>query len=398
MAREQSKLTLARRVRGLGLSPTAAVMEKAAELRARGERVLDFSVGEPDQPTPVRVVKAMEEAARAGRTRYTASSGLPELRRAVAERYRIDTGADISPAEVVVASGGKHALALVWQALVGPRDEVVVPTPGWPTFSEAVRISGGTPVLLPTREKDGFRLRPDAVRKVLTPRTRAVVVNTPCNPTGAVMAPDDLLALGRMARRHGFFLLYDDTYAALSFGDARPPLRELREAAGEWLIIVGTASKTYCMTGWRIGWLVAAPPIVKAAAALVSHSTQCPAAFAQAGAVEAMTGPQDDVRTMLAEYKRRRDNLHPEIASIPGVRCLRPEGAFYFWLNVEQRLGPSLPTTLALASRFLEEQKVAVVPGEGFSAPGYLRISFARSLTDLQDGVARLRTFLGARR
>lgn len=390
----KAPFALSRRARRIEVSPTVAMSARASALRARGERILDFSVGEPDQSTPRAIVRVAARAASAGETRYTPAAGFRELREAVAERYRADFGVSFAPPEVVVTNGGKHALYAACQCLLDPGQEVIVPSPYWPTFADAVRLAGGRPVIVPTSERDGFRITPALVRKALGPRTRALVVNTPSNPTGAVIDPDDLLAIGRLARRHGFVLLYDDTYEKLTFDGGPQPLRELREAAGELLVVLGTASKSYCMTGWRIGWLLGPRPLADAVTALVSHSTQCPTSFAQRGAVEALAGPQQLVAERREEYRRRRDFLHAALLAIPGLRCVKPAGAFYLFPNVGAFLGRGARTSLELSLRLLDEQKVATVPGEGFAAPGYLRISFARSMGELRQGIARIGAFL----
>jgi len=237
------------------------------------------------------------------------------------------------------------------------------------------------------------------ISKALGPRTKAVLINSPCNPTGAVVDPEDLLVIGDMAVRRKFTILYDDTYARLTFdGRHQSALSAVREAAGERLVILGTASKSYCMTGWRIGWVLGPRALVDACTALISHSTQCPATFAQVGAVEALTGPQKFVTDLLAEYQRRRDFVHPALAAIPGVTCVRPAGGFYAFPNVGRHLSPRWPDTLALGLDLLDQTKVAVVPGEGFGAPGYLRVSFARPMEELKEGVRRLAAFLAGRR
>jgi aspartate aminotransferase len=387
-------LPLSRRIRKLEVSPTVAMGQRAMALRAQGVPVLDFSVGEPDQTTPQQVAQVAAHAVTHGLTRYTPSAGIPELRAAVAERYQADFGVAFAPAEVVVTNGGKHALYSVCQCLLDAGDEVIVPAPFWPTFSEAVRLAGGRPVIVETRERDGFRVTPALIRKAITAKTAAVIVNTPSNPTGAVVDPDDLLAIGRLAKRHGFALLYDDTYAHLSFDGERQPLQRLRDDIGELLVVLGTSSKSYCMTGWRIGWLLAPKPLADAVTALVSHSTQCPNSFAQQGAVAALRGPQEFVAALLEEYRRRRDFIHARLIEIPGLACVKPAGSFYVFPSVERFLGRGVKTSLELAQRLLDERRLAVVPGEGFHAPGYIRISFSRPMEELREGAARIREFL----
>lgn len=397
--RDGSAGDLARRVLTLAVSPTVAMAQRAMALKAAGETVLDFSVGEPDQPTPPNICQAAVNALTDGRTRYTASAGIPELRAAVAARYKKDFKVSFAPEEVAITDGGKQALYLVCQALLNRGDEVIIPSPHWPTFSEAVRLAGARPILVPAQEKDGFQITARMISKATSPRTKAVLINSPSNPTGAVVSAEDLLVIGDMAQRRKFTVLYDDTYAKLIYGKPdHSALQALRDGGGDRFVILGTASKSYCMTGWRIGWVLGPKPLVDACAALISHSTQCPTSFAQAGAVEALTGPQKFVQELWYTYQRRLDVIHPMIAAIPGVTCVRPAGAFYVFPNVARCLSDEVPTTVDLARRLLEEVKVAVVPGEGFSAPGYLRVSFARPVDELKDGAARIASFLGGLR
>ena len=389
-------LALSRRALALEVSSTVAVAQRAAAMKAAGESVLDFSVGEPDQPTPAHIKAAAAAALDKDRTRYTPAAGIPELRAAVAARYAEDFGVAFAPHEVAITMGGKQALYLACQALLGKRDEMVIPTPHWPTFSEAVRLAGGRPVEARLREKDAFRVTAKIVRKAITGRTRAILVNSPGNPTGAVIARDELLEIAKLAGRKDIALLYDDTYARMVFdGNEAPDLQRVRDLSGGRLVILGTASKSYCMTGWRIGWIMGPRALVDASAAIVSHSTQCPTSFAQAGAVAALTGPQEFIGEMTAEYQRRRDALHGALVAMPGIRCARPEGAFYLFPNVEKHLSKrGMPDSLSLATALLEQGRVAVVPGEAFGGPGHIRISFARPLAELEEGARRIAEFL----
>jgi aspartate aminotransferase len=368
-------------------------------MKAKGMWVFDFSVGEPDQPTPPHILAAAVAALEAGKTKYAPSAGLPELRAAVASRYKKDFRLSFTPEEVAITVGGKQALYLAGQCLFDKGDEVIIPSPYWPTFAEAARLAGARPIFVPAQEKDGFKVSARMISKATGPRTKAVVLNSPGNPTGMLIDPDELLVIGDMAQRRKFTLLYDDTYAQLVFDRPDPSaLQTLRESVGDRFVIIGTTSKTYCMTGWRIGWVLGPPALVDACAALASHSTQSPTTFAQVGALEALTGPQKFVQGLVAEYRRRRDFLHPAIAALPRVTCVEPEGGFYLFPNLARYLTPEMPTTIELARRLLEEKGVAVVPGEGFGAPGYIRISFARSLEDLREGAKRIAVFLAERR
>jgi len=390
-----SALDLARRARETTTSPTVAMFQKAAALRASGQVVFDFSVGEPDQRTPRSIAAAAVTALGAGMTRYTASSGIAELRGAVASRYRKDYKVSFADDEVVITNGGKHALYVACQALLDRGDEVVIPSPHWPTFSEAVRLAGARPILVHGQEKDGFQITARMISKSTSPRTKAVILNSPCNPTGAVIDSEDLLVIGDMAQRRKFTVLYDDTYARLVYGKSdATALQSLRDSVGDRFVILGTASKSYCMTGWRIGWILGPKPFVDACTALISHSTQCPTSFAQFGAVEALTGPQKSVQELVAEYRKRRDAVHAALTAIPRVTCVLPGGAFYLFPNVGRYLGPRAPTTLELSRQLLEEQGVAVVPGDGFGSTSHVRISFARPLEELLEGTARIERFL----
>lgn len=397
--RSGSATDLSRRALRIETSPTQAMAQRASALKARGELIFDFSVGEPDQPTPAPIAAAAQAALGAGRTRYTPSAGLPELRAAVAYRYKRDFKVSFAEDEVLVANGGKHALYAVCQMLLDRGDEVIIPSPHWPSFTETVRLAGARPILVQAQEKDGFQVTARLISKATSPRTKAVILNSPSNPTGAVIDPEDLLVIGDMAQRRRFTLLYDDTYARLAFGRTDPAvLQALKEAVGERFVILGTASKSYCMTGWRIGWVLGPKALVDACAALASHSTQNPTTFAQLGAVEALTGPQKAVQELVAEYRRRRDFIHPAIAAMPRVSCVQPAGGFYVFPNLGRYLSPAIPTTVELARRLLEDKGVAVVPGEGFGVPGHVRISFARPMEELREGTGRFAAFLSALR
>jgi aspartate aminotransferase len=388
------RVVLAARVRKLEVSPTVAMAQRARLHTSQGIKVYNFAVGEPDQPTPPSIVAAACEAMKAGQTKYTPAAGLPALREAVAQRYRDSWGAPFVPDQVTITVGGKQALALLYMAILDRGSEVVVPTPCWPTFAEAARIAGGRPALLPLSEKNGFRLTARVLKRAIGPRTRAVLVNSPSNPTGAVVDPDELVAIARVARRHGLFLIFDDTYSHLIFREGgAPALDAVAEAAGENLVVTGTMSKAYCMTGWRIGWVIGSRHLAAACAALNSHSVQSTATFSQVAAAQALAGPQDVVRELAAQYRRRRDFMQPKIDALPGVVCPAPEGSFYLFPNVKRHLSKRMPDTVTLGTRLLEEKAVAVVPGEGFGAPGYFRLSCATSLEDLREGARRLADF-----
>ncbi len=386
---------LSRRARAIEVSPTVAMSQRATALRASGRSVLDFSVGEPDQPTPAHVIAAAHAAMLAGKTKYAPAAGVPELRSAVVARYQEDFGVSFAAAESAITIGGKQALYLVCQVLFDKGDEMILPMPYWPTFAEAARLAGAKPVFVTCREKDRWNVTSRMIARAVTPKTRAVLINSPSNPTGAVIASEDLLAIARLCRKKNITLLYDDTYARLSFvATDKALLGALKQELGERFAILGTASKTYCMTGWRIGWILGGKPLIDACAALVSHSTQCPTTFAMAGAVEALSGSQALVGELGAEYRARFEFIYGAVSAIPRLTCVEPGGGFYLFPNFQAYLSRQLPTTLDLGGHLLEQEGVALVPGEGFGAPGYMRLSFARSMKELQEGAVRLARFL----
>ncbi len=392
-------LHLSARVKSVQVSPTVATAARATLLRSHGREILDFSVGEPDQGTPERIRRAASDAMNRGETRYVPSLGIPALRRAVADRYLADDGVRFDPAEVAITLGGKQAYALACEAILDPGDEIVIPTPFWPTFSEAPRILGGRPVFAPLDTKRGFAFDPDIIMKKVRRKTRALVINSPSNPTGVVVSEKALVDIARSLKAHApnAFLIFDDTYSRLRYVDGNPRmLPRVREILGDHFIIAGTASKTYCMTGWRIGWLLAPRAVINGAAALISHQTQCANSFAQFGAVEALAGPQDLVGELVKEYRTRRDMVVAVLAAIPGIRCHVPDGAFYAFPDVRGVLSKAMPDALTFAARLLDEQGVAVVAGEGFGCPGFIRISFARSRAELRRGLAALNAFIAS--
>ncbi len=401
MKRKLHALHLSARVEAVEVSPTVATAARATLLRTMGRDILDFSVGEPDQGTPDRIKQAATAAMSRGETRYVPSLGIPALRQAVAERYRLDDGVSFDAMEVAITLGGKQAYALACEAVLDPGDEVVIPTPYWPTFSEAPRLFGGVPVFAPLDGASGFAFEPERILKKVRRKTRILVINSPSNPTGAVVSENALveIARGLKAKAPDAFLLYDDTYARMRYVDNHPRmLARVRKILGDQMMIAGTASKTYCMTGWRIGWLLAPKPVIHGLSALISHQTQCAASFAQFGAVEALTGPQEFVGELVAEYRLRRDLVVDALNAIPGISCRAPAGAFYAFPDISGLLSKTVPDALTFAARLLDEHGVAVVAGEGFGCPGYIRISFARSQDELRRGLAALRKFVDSLR
>jgi aspartate aminotransferase len=386
---------LAQRLAEVEDSPTMAVMAEATRLRAQGEDVVDWGAGEPDFNTPEHIKEAGQAAIRANQTRYTPNPGTPELRKAVAERYGLDYGLTLDPAEVLVTHGGKHGLFNLMMALVDPGDEVVIPNPHWLTFSEQARLLGAKPVLVETEEASGFRVTSESIERSLGPRTKLVVVCSPGNPTGAVIDPEEFLRLADLAGQRGFYLLWDDTYGRLSFVNLTtgllPALRE--RAAGQFLI-AGSASKSYAMTGWRLGWAIGPKEVIRGCAVLQSHMTSNASSISQQAALVALSSGQEAVERMREEYRWRRDRLQAALVGIDGLSCALPGGGFYLFPRVAAFFNRAMPDSTAFARRLLEQERVAVVPGQAFGRDGYVRVSFATSRERIEEGIRRLARFL----
>jgi aspartate aminotransferase len=392
---------LSARVLAIPESPTLAVSAKAKALKAAGEPVVGFGAGEPDFPTPANIVEAARRAASDPTNhRYSPAAGLPALRQAIADKTRRDSGYAVGPEQVVVSNGGKHALYNVFQALLDPGDEVIVPAPYWVSYPEMVRLAEGVPVAVETTAASGFRASVDQLEAARTDRTKAVVFVSPSNPTGAVYPREDAEAIARWAVEHGLWVITDEIYEHLVYGDAEAPsLPVLVPELAERCVVVNGVAKTYAMTGWRVGWSVAPPEVAKGIATLQSQSTSNVCNVAQAAALEAITGPQDAVTTMREAFDRRRRTALRLLSAIDGVTVAEPEGAFYVFPSFEQALrrpiaGQDVPDTLALADLLLERSKVALVPGEAFGAPGHARLSYALADHDLEEGITRIGALL----
>jgi aspartate/methionine/tyrosine aminotransferase len=388
---------ISERVAAIAESATLAVDAKAKALKAAGEPVIGFGAGEPDFPTPAHIVDAAAEACRnPAMHRYTPAAGLPDLRAAIADKTKRDSGVEVTSGQVLVTNGGKHAVYAAFQTLLDPGDEVLLPAPYWTTYPEAVALTGATTVEVPTDETAGFRATVEQLEAARTPRTKALVFVSPSNPTGAVYPPAEVAAIGRWAHEHGIWVVTDEIYEHLTFGEHRftSMLTAVPELADTCVILNGVA-KTYAMTGWRVGWLIGPPDVVKAAINLQSHSTSNVCNVAQAAALAAVSGPLDAVVEMRGAFARRAGIAHRILNGIEGVTCIEPEGAFYAYPNLTGLLGRPIrgrkaATTSELAELLLDEVKVAVVPGEAFGTPGYARISFALGDDDLGEGLTRI--------
>jgi aspartate aminotransferase len=394
-------VTLAQRILEMEESPTLAVTAKAKALKAAGEPVIGFGAGEPDFPTPPNIVEAAQRAATDPvMHRYTPTAGLPALREAIAEKTRRDSGLEVSPDQVVVANGGKHALYNVFMALVDVDDEVLIPAPYWVSYPEQVKLAGGVPVAVPTTKETGFRTSVEQLEAHRTEATKALVFVSPSNPTGAVYPPEEVAAIGRWAAEHGIWVITDEIYEHLIYGEATAASLPVvaPEAAARTVVVNGVA-KTYAMTGWRVGWSISTVELAKGMNKLQSQSTSNVCNVAQRAAVEALQGPQDAVAEMRAAFDRRRKLAVARLAAVDGVQVVEPEGAFYVFPSFEDVLGREVAgrrvdTTLELAEVLLEEAKVAVVPGEAFGSPGYARLSYALGDDDLAEGIDRIAELL----
>jgi aspartate aminotransferase len=386
------------RVAAIAESATLAVDAKAKALKAAGEDVIGFGAGEPDFPTPDYIVQAAIDACSVvANHRYTPAGGLPELREAIAVKTKRDSGFDAPASQVLVTNGGKHAVYNAILTVVDEGDEVLLPAPFWTTYPEPVRLAGGVPVVLPTDITTGFKVTVDQLERARTPRTKALIFVSPSNPSGAVYSPEEVEAIGRWAVEHGVWVLTDEIYEHLTYDDhvfsSMPTL--VPELADQCIVLNGVA-KTYAMTGWRVGWMIGPPDVIKAATNLQSHSTSNVTNVAQQAAIAAVSGDLTAVAEMRSAFDRRRKNMHQMLNAIDGVECLLPEGAFYAYPSFEgvlDRLG--IPDTLQLAAKILDEAKVAVVPGEAFGTPGYFRLAFALGDDDLGTGITRIAELLG---
>ena len=370
-----------------------AVMAKADKMKASGIKVVDFGAGEPDFPTPPNIKQAAVAALDANFTKYTPAGGTRELKQAIVEWHARDFSSNYTPDECIVTVGGKHAIFEAIMATINHGDEVILPVPYWVSFLDIVNYAGGKVVLLETCENEGFTVRASDVEKLITPRTRMIIVNSPSNPSGAVVPPDEMEKLLAVAVKHQALLMSDECYCHFLY-DGRKPYSLASTRDRENLIVVGSLSKTFAMTGWRVGYALGHAKLMGNMLKLQSHSTSNPTSIAQKAAVEALRGPQDSIQAMLAEYHRRRDRIVAGLRDIPDVKCLMPEGAFYVYPNLGAYIGKKgITDATQLAERLLEEAHVALVPGPAFGTDPHVRISYATSTEQIDEGVRRLKDF-----
>ena len=375
-------------------SATMAVSAKAGQLKASGVNVIAFAAGEPDFPTPNRIKDAAKQALDDDFTRYTPAGGIPALKQAITDWHRNNFGTDYATSECIASVGGKHAIFNVMAALLDDGDEVVLPVPYWVTFYDVVNYHGGRCVQVKTEESDGYRLTAAAIEKTLTPKTRIVIVNSPNNPSGAVVDRAEFEKIYELTSTRGIMLMTDECYCKFVYETEPFSIASLPGAKPN-VVVIGSLSKTFAMTGWRLGYTLGPKELISAINKLQSHSTSNPTSFVQIAAIEALTAPQDSVDQMLAEYRRRRDYVIPALNAIPGIECPTPGGAFYAYPNISSTFGKAgINSPIDFAGKLLDDVHVAVVPGEAFGTDAHVRLSYAASMEDLTEGLSRIRQFM----
>ena len=392
-------MTLSGRMSRIAPSPTLKVIAEADRLRQQGVDLVDLGAGEPDFPTPEHIKAAAHDALNRDFTRYTPSAGIRELREAICARYATDYGVTFAPEETIVTAGAKQALFNAALTLFEDGDEVITHAPYWPTIPEQIKLAGASPVIVQTHADDGFEIHAQPIIDAITRRTRGIVINSPCNPTGALISEAALTAIAAVAAKHGIWLVGDFTYEKLVYEKSSENLvRVLTDRLRDRSVICSAASKAYAMTGWRCGWAIAPRQVITAMNAIQGHSTSNVCSITQKAAVAALQGPQDSVRAMLDEYRTRRDNVWQWLTEDERFTCVKPRGAFYLFPYVADVLGPSgVRTTAEFAEALLAESHVALTAGEGFDAPGFFRISYATSVAQLREGVTRIHEFVRRR-
>jgi len=389
-------LKLTERINRIEPSATMAVVAEADKLRSQGIDVVDFGAGEPHFATPQHIKDAAIAAIQGNFTKYTAVGGTPELRDAIVHRHAVDFDSDYRREDAIASTGGKHVLFNAIQVLVDHGDEVILPVPYWVSFKDIIRYAGGIPVYIETDESKGFAVTADMIERAITPRTKMIILNSPSNPSGAVMSPEDMTAIVKLAAQRGIWVVSDECYVYLNYTGRRFSVGSVRECR-ERIVVVGSLSKTYAMTGWRLGYALAPAAVVSAMQKLQSQSTSNPTSIVQKAAVAGLKGSQQCVEDMRTEYIRLRDHVVNGLRSIPGVTCNMPGGAFYAFPNVSSFFGRGgLKSAADVAGRLLRESHVAVVPGEGFGTREHIRVSYATSAAELDRGLERMRKFLGS--
>lgn len=380
---------ISERARNAAPSPTLAITAKCKALQAQGVDIVGFGAGEPDFDTPDHIKAAAIEALNSGQTKYTASSGTPQLKDAICEKLERENGLSYKPNQIIVSAGAKHSLYNLFQAVLDPGDEVIVPVPYWVSYPEQVKLADGVPVLVDAPEANGFRVTAEAIAAKITPRTKAIVINSPSNPSGAVVSDAELRKIAELAVEKNLLVVSDEIYEHLTYGLDHVSIASFGPEIQKLTLVVNGFSKAYSMTGWRLGWLAGDAEIVAAMGRIQDQSTSNPTSFAQAGAVAALRGPQDCVEQMRQAFEERRNYIVDRLNAIPGVSCVKPEGAFYVLPNISGLTSSRFPDGDALTEHLLNEAQIAVVPGSGFGVPQNVRLSYATSKAAIEKGLDR---------
>jgi aspartate aminotransferase len=387
------KYKISERAAALSPSLTLAIDSKAKQMKAEGQDVVGFGAGEPDFDTPQHIKDAAAKALADGFTKYTPSSGIPELRQAIADKFKRDNNLNYKPSQIIVSNGGKHSCYNVILATCEEGDEVIIPSPYWLSYPEMVKLAGAKAVIIETTDKTEFKVTPEQLLGAITPRTRLFILNSPSNPTGSLYTREEIKTLGDICVEKGVLIMSDEIYEKLVYdGATHTSVASFSQTHYDHTIVVHGFAKAYSMTGWRLGYLAAPEPIAKAIDAIQSHSTSNPCSFAQKGGVAALNGPQEHLAKWLSEYAKRRSYAHQRLNAMPGVTCVNAKGAFYLFPNIS-KLGLS---SSDFCARLLEQEKVAAVPGVAFGADQYLRISYATSMANIEKGLDRMERFVKA--
>ncbi|USK68957.1 pyridoxal phosphate-dependent aminotransferase [Peribacillus asahii] len=389
-------MKLAKRVQALTPSTTLAITAKAKELKAQGLDIIGLGAGEPDYNTPAHIIEAAVQSMNEGQTKYTPSAGLPKLKEVIIAKLKKDQGLDYTASEIIVGTGAKHALYTLFQAILDEGDEVIVPTPYWVSYPEQIKLAEGTPVYVEGKEENQYKITKEQLEAAITDRTKAIIINSPSNPTGMLYTKEELQALGEVCLAHDILIVSDEIYEKLVYGGAQHvSIAQLSPQLKEQTIIINGVSKSHSMTGWRIGYAVGNEAIIKAMTNLASHSTSNPTTTAQYGAIAAYEGTQAPVEEMRQAFESRLNTIHAKLVEIPGVTCIKPQGAFYLFPNVKEAATLTGYSNVDdFVKALLEEALVAVIPGSGFGAPDNIRLSYATSLEQLEKAVERIHTFV----
>ncbi|MGG1337818.1 aspartate transaminase AspB [Bacillus subtilis] len=389
-------MKLAKRVSALTPSTTLAITAKAKELKAAGHDVIGLGAGEPDFNTPQHIIDAAVRSMNEGHTKYTPSGGLAELKNSIAEKFKRDQNIEYKPSQIIVCTGAKHALYTLFQVILDEEDEVIIPTPYWVSYPEQVKLAGGKPVYVEGLEENHFKISPEQLKNVITEKTKAIVINSPSNPTGVMYTEEELSALGEVCLEHDILIVSDEIYEKLTYGGKKHvSIAQLSDRLKEQTVIINGVSKSHSMTGWRIGYAAGSEDIIKAMTNLASHSTSNPTSIAQYGAIAAYNGPSEPLEEMREAFEHRLNTIYAKLIEIPGFSCVKPEGAFYLFPNAKEAAQScGFKDVDEFVKALLEEEKVAIVPGSGFGSPENVRLSYATSLDLLEKAIERIKRFV----